>query len=62
MILYSILVLLILTLAGLVALHRAHKAAIVGYEDEHGFHPGVAPVSPGTAEIHEIHTTTSRAA
>jgi hypothetical protein len=62
MIAFSLLALALLTLAGFVALHRAHKTAIDGYEDEFGFHPGVAPGTFQTAEIHEIHTKTGRAA
>ena len=44
------------------ALRQAQKNAVVGYENERGFHPGIQPGTFETAEIHEIHSHTDCAA
>jgi hypothetical protein len=60
MITFALLTLLALTVAGFVALYHAHKSATDGYEDDIGFHPGVEPIH--SAEIHDIHADSGRAA
>ena len=62
MITFALVALLALAAACFAALQRALKGAIDGYEDENGFHAGAAPRPVHTAEIHEIHVTTGRAA
>jgi hypothetical protein len=62
MIIFALIALCTLTLAGFAAIHHARKHAVLGYEDESGFHTGIAPHQFKTAEIHEIHPTTGRAA
>jgi hypothetical protein len=62
MIAFAIATLLTLTLAGFAAINHAKKHAVVGYEDDSGFHQGVSPRPFETAEIHEIHPTAGRAA
>jgi hypothetical protein len=43
MIVYMIITVLALALAGLAVLNHAIKSAVVGYEDEYGFHEGSEP-------------------
>ena len=53
----------LLLLAGLVALHSAHKNAVDGYEDQSGFHRGVEPRPSFQSDaVDEIHTGSGRAA
>jgi hypothetical protein len=47
MIVYMIITLLALALAGLAVLNHAIKSAATGYEDEYGFHEGSEPQSTG---------------
>ena len=51
-----------LAIACCVALNQAQKNAVVGFEDEYGFHPGVQPGTFAMAEIHEMPVDNDRAA
>jgi len=59
---FVLLVLVTLAIACCVALNRAQKNAVVGFEDESGFHPGVQPGTFAMAEIHEMPAQADQAA
>jgi hypothetical protein len=59
----AVALLLVLTLAGFVALRHAHASAVDGYEDENGFHFGTAPRPLQlAARVHKTHARAARPA